>query len=509
MALQNDIRPTGRFECSDPVLTRIHDVAARTYSSQILRGTPMNGPRERVGWFIPGNCEQSLYGLDTGAFHTQWLASYRQSQRADGYIQCQGGPLTGDLPAWPSDKVALNFLPWLMYLHYGDRDVLKANYKGMKRFLEYCFRQEGKHAWQGPNGDADAYGCQVNPADETVPDMKADGRHYHDTLVGDLMDTLILIATLDASLVAASALDEVEDVKRFGQWRERLVERANRPEFLDRDRGVYGAQGSFVNGDMGCQAMALALGIVPEEIRGKVDARLVHDIMVDRHGHLGTGMTGSYYLLRYLIACNRPELAYTVIRHPTAPSWAAVVQHGESMLPEFWEHYKGTTHGVPHVTLLSVGFWFYQSLGGIRPDTEAPGFKRVIVRPQIVRALTWAKAEYDSIRGTIKSHWTLDGDRLKLTVTIPANASAAICVPAAERGAVTPPPSATARFVRMEDGAAVYEAGSGTHVFEERASARVGSAVQHYAGPPLSVQAEVAGQRPDRAGQPRSRSIQV
>lgn len=467
LAIQNDLRPVGRFACSDPTLTRIHDVSARTYSAMILRGVPMEGIREHVGTAFFQNYEQSFYGLDMGAFYTKWLTDYRDLQGPDGNSISSGAPLHYPVVAWVGSLFSLSRLSWLMYLYYGDPDILETNYPAMKRFLEFCFRQEGKFSWQPQGGDDESYAGQWNrPGDEGIPDLKKDGRQYHDAAVGDLMDTLLLIDTLNMSLSVASVLNKPEDAEQFTQWRDRLVKKVNRPGNLDAHRGIYGAQPGYINGDMGCQATALALDIVPEEIRGKAAAWLIHDIMVNRKGHLGTGMIGSYYLLRSLIALNRPDVAYTAIGHPTPPSWVSAVRLGDSMLAEFWDDYPKQSSGLAEPHLCCVGFWFYQSLGGIRPDPAAPGFKRVMIHPQIVRALTWVKAEYDSIRGTIRSDWTLAGERLKMSVTIPANVAAVIYVPTADKQSVIAPKNDAVRFVRMEEDTAVFETGSGTHVFE-------------------------------------------
>lgn len=75
-----------------------------------------------------------------------------------------------------------------------------------------------------------------------------------------------------------------------------------------------------------------------------------------------------------------------------------------TIMPEFW-----TGGMIPHPGLSTVGFWFYQALGGIRPDPEAPGFKHVIIRPQVPPALEWADAEYRSVRGTVRSRWQKQG----------------------------------------------------------------------------------------------------
>jgi len=39
--------------------------------------------------------------------------------------------------------------------------------------------------------------------------------------------------------------------------------------------------------------------------------------------------------------------------------------------------------------------WFYQDVAGIGGDPAGPGFKKIIIRPQPVGDLTWARAGYD------------------------------------------------------------------------------------------------------------------
>jgi hypothetical protein len=108
-------------------------------------------------------------------------------------------------------------------------------------------------------------------------------------------------------------------------------------------------------------------------------------------------------------------------------------------------------------------------VGGIQSD--APGYKRIRIQPVIREGLTWAKTSYDSICGKISTDWKLDGSKLTLDVTIPANTTATVFVPAKDASAVTesgkPVTKAEGvKFLRMENGAAVYAVGSGTYRFE-------------------------------------------
>ncbi|MCX6998120.1 MAG: alpha-L-rhamnosidase N-terminal domain-containing protein [Kiritimatiellaeota bacterium] len=111
-----------------------------------------------------------------------------------------------------------------------------------------------------------------------------------------------------------------------------------------------------------------------------------------------------------------------------------------------------------------------QGLAGIRPDETGPGFKKILIKPAIVGDLTWVKCGYDSSHGRIISNWRLEGDKLKLDITIPANTTATIHVPTTQPDAVTESgrPVAEAKdvkFLRTVKNAAIYEVGSGQYAF--------------------------------------------
>jgi alpha-L-rhamnosidase len=91
----------------------------------------------------------------------------------------------------------------------------------------------------------------------------------------------------------------------------------------------------------------------------------------------------------------------------------------------------------------------------------------------MINNLKWVKAHHDSVYGRVISNWKREDDKLAMEVTIPANTTATIYVPAKDAAGVTEggKPAAQAKgvkFLRLEDGAAVYEIGSGRYSFLSR-----------------------------------------
>jgi hypothetical protein len=108
--------------------------------------------------------------------------------------------------------------------------------------------------------------------------------------------------------------------------------------------------------------------------------------------------------------------------------------------------------------------WFYHDLAGIQSGGN--GFKQIVIAPQPVGDVTWTKASHHSIRGNIVSDWKRHGDKFTLKISIPANTTATIFVPAKSAGTTTA--TAGAKLLREENGCAVFATGSGNYTFQSQ-----------------------------------------
>jgi len=132
-----------------------------------------------------------------------------------------------------------------------------------------------------------------------------------------------------------------------------------------------------------------------------------------------------------------------------------------------------------HFALGSVGEWYYAYLTGIRPDTEEPGFKHVIISPMPIDGLLWAEGKTETPYGPLWCYWQKDDRGLKIEVSIPTNTSATIKIPV---GALESPLIKESgrlifsegvpvdlpdelKFVGTEKGIIIFNAGSGRYVF--------------------------------------------
>lgn len=433
------VRPAGDFTCSNPLLNKIQEATLWAYVSN-LASIPTDCPhREKNGWTGDAHlaAEQAIYNFHPAATYTKWIQDLADEMRPTGelpgIVPSSGwGYEWGNGPAWDS---AYLLIPWYLYEYYGDTGILARHYRQMRRYVDYLTSRSKDGIVNIGLGD------WVPPGKTAPVDVTSTGYYY-----------------ADARIVARAAeiLGKTEDARKYAALAESIKAAFNK-KFLNPETGVYS------NGTQTAFATPLNWDLVPAEQRKRVVDHLVAE--VEKKGnHLDTGILGTKYLLNVLLDNGRADVAYKVATQTTFPSWGLWIEQGANTL---WEDWKGTDSR-NHIMFGDISAWFYRALAGIRPD--APGFKRIRIQPQIVGDLTWARASYDSIHGRIASDWKIENGRLHLAVTIPANTTATVYVPAGENAAVTeggkPVEKAEGvKLLRREPGAAVYEVGSGTYRF--------------------------------------------
>jgi alpha-L-rhamnosidase len=213
--------------------------------------------------------------------------------------------------------------------------------------------------------------------------------------------------------------------------------------------------------------------MVPKEQLDKVFKNIVYTVEVTNNGHLSNGLVGIQWLMRSLTQYGRPDLAYTIAAKKTYPSWGYMIENGATTIWELWNGNTAAAHmnSQNHVMMLGdLLVWFYEDLAGIKSSPDQPGFKHIVMKPVMVKGLDFVKASHQSPYGTINSAWQNSAGTFKWDMTIPANTTARIYIPARSTNHVReggkPIAAAGIRFIKMEGDRAVYEIGSGNYSFE-------------------------------------------
>jgi alpha-L-rhamnosidase len=89
-----------------------------------------------------------------------------------------------------------------------------------------------------------------------------------------------------------------------------------------------------------------------------------------------------------------------------------------------------------HYAYGSVVSWFYDTIAGLQPSPETPGWKRFTIAPLPGGGLTHARARLQTPHGEAASGWRIEAGRLRLEVGIPPNTRADVVLPVQEAAGV-------------------------------------------------------------------------
>ncbi len=458
--VHDDVAPAGAFHCSDKLVNKI----AKNIQWGVrgnYRSMPTDCPQrdERQGWLgdRSAECQGETYLYDISALYAKWVCDMEDGQKESGSVSdvCPSyWPLYNDNVTWPSSFI---IIPSMLRRQYGDTRAAERHYDGMKKWITHMsgYIEDGIMP-------RDNYGdwC-VPPEEQHLIHSKDPARKTP----GDFLATAYFIYDLNLMAGYAADLGKTADADAFKAQAAGMLAAFNK-KFLDEKKAQY------ANGTETSCVLPLAFGLVPEKVRKPLFDRLVTSIMDKGKGHLSTGLVGGQWLMRVLNDNGRPDVAWTLASQSTYPSWGYMVGKNATTV---WELWNGDTadpamNSGNHVMLVGdLNIWLYEHVAGIRP--AAPGFKRLLLDPVAPEGLDFAEASHRSPYGQVFSRWEKKDGKFVWRVTIPANTTAEVRVPAKDAAKVTESGVSAAqadglKFVKMDNGAAVFEAGSGTYQFE-------------------------------------------
>ncbi|HYG33944.1 MAG TPA: family 78 glycoside hydrolase catalytic domain [Clostridia bacterium] len=460
--VNDDLESAGEFVCSHPLLNRIYQNILWG-SRGNYRSIPTDCPQrdERQGWLGDRSAESrgESYLFQTAAFYRKWLQDIADAQKKNGSVPdvCPPyWPFYSDNVTWPSSTV---MIPGALYEQYGDTAVLENHYDSAKQWMDYmyCFVTNGIIA-------RDNYGDWCVPPEDPQLIHSNDPKRKTDKA---------LLATAyfykDALLMAqyAKVLGKPADVKHFQMLAEELNKAFN-DKFYNAEAGYYD------NGSQTSCVLPLAFGLVPPEHRERLLRRLLTKIREESRDHIGTGLIGGQWLMRVLSDNGHADVAFKIAAQKTYPSWGYMVERGATTI---WELWNGDTadpgmNSGNHLMLVGdLTTWLFEYLAGIKPDPQQPGFKRIIMKPELLGDLCYVRATHRSPFGLILSEWKRESGTFSWNISIPVNTTAIVYVPAEgvetirENGRPVKRAKGV-RFLGTKAGRALFELASGNYHFE-------------------------------------------
>jgi alpha-L-rhamnosidase len=457
---------TSGFECSDPMVNRLFKNIVWTQRANFI-DLPTDCPQrdERFGW--TGDAQiyvgAATYNADVAAFYSKWLRELMESQRPSGTFPgyapfpFQHGWDFGT--AWCDAGV---ICPWTIWKAYGDTRIIERCWKPMTRFIKWRL-SESKDSLGVAHGNGWGDWLAVN---ETTPI--------------DYIDTAYFAYSTKLMAEMAQAIGKTGEAADYCELFGKIKVAFNR-KYVKPD-------GTLAVNTQTAYALALYMDLLPENLRAQAGALLAKKIKAN-DTRMSTGFLGTRPLLPVLSATGQQDLAVRLLQSRKYPSWGYEIEQGATTIWERWNSYtKDKGFGGPqnaemnsfaHYSFGAVCEWMFSQLAGIQ--TDGAGYKHIIIRPTPPspdsnpdqKPIDWVRAHYDSIHGRIASAWKSEGGRFELEVTIPANTTATVYLPARDAGSITESGKELAqaqgvKFLRTEGDWAMLAVESGTYRFATR-----------------------------------------
>lgn len=462
LAMHSDTPMVSSFECSDPMVNRLHQNVVWTQRANFI-DLPTDCPQrdERMGW--TGDAQAyvatAAYNADIGAFFTKWNRELMESQLPSGAFPgyapfpFQHGKGFGS--AWADAGV---ICPWTIWQVYDDTRMIDRCWEPMTKFMQWRNRTAVDHLGIV---HGNAWGDWLAQGEDTPLD-------YVDSIYYAISTKMM------AEMAAATGRDaEAQTYRKQFE----LTKAAFNKKYVQRD-------GSINVPTQSAQALALFADLIPQDLRigtGKMLARMIGE----NGNRMATGFLGTRPLLPVLSSANQNDLASFLLQSREFPSWGYEIAQGATSIWERWDSFtkedgfgrhNAAMNSFSHYAFGAVNEWMFRTLAGI--DSAAPGYQTITIRPMppapgsnaVNEPIDWVKASHDSIRGKIVVDWKLAADQFHLKVLIPANTAANVYLPTDDLTSVresgqTIDEHLHVKFLRQEGTRAVLAVESGNYEF--------------------------------------------
>lgn len=436
IAVYSDIRQTGFFESSNPLLNRLVDMTAWSTRGNSL-DIPTDCPtRERHGWTGDAQIffETASYLFDYAAFSRKYMNDVFDWQKKDGklpQIAPAGGvdfymsAMNGSV-GWSDVGILIPYRFWKIY---GDRKILEDYYDRMKKYAHFMMRRCGK--WGGPLAKpvkglskearryfvncGQSYGEWAEPEEVHKMSWKDCAAPHPEVSTAYTSYVLGIMAEI------AKELGQTEDEKEFRTYsegcRKSYQALAETEEYsLDTDR-----QAQLVR--------PLAFKLLDKKQESFARKRLLQ-ALENYDWRLGTGFLSTPLILDVLAEYDL-DSAYRLLENEEMPGWLFMPKNGATTIWESWEgtEAQGGIASLNHYSKGAVCEWLFKTMCGIKVDGE----NHFRIEPKPGGHFTYARAVYDSVYGQVESGWKIEEGHTVYEIVIPANCTAEICLPGQEK----------------------------------------------------------------------------
>ena len=404
IVVHSDIKRTGYIHSSNKKLNQLFSNIIWGQKGNFL-DVPTDCPQrdERQGWTGDATvfCKTASYNFDVETFFEKWLTDLKLDQGKKGNIPniipqtvCWDWSTTEETGAVWGDSATI--IPYQMYLTYGNKEILKKQYKSMIKYLSYIATHTRKrYLWYGCNQFGDWLGLDA-------PSGSYRGSSNEDFIASVFYYNSVKIVSEVSKILGKNS-------EKYDTLQGKILERI-RKTFKS-----YKTQTEC--------ALALYFDIAQDK---KSVAKQLDKMIKENGNRLKTGFVGTPYLLHALSQNGYSETAYDLLLQEELPSWLYSVNRGATTI---WEHWDGKNeqgefwsyrmNSFNHYAYGCVADWIYEEALGIKPLKA--GFKEAIIAPKPTDRLDSLSGIIYTRQGKIESKWYHKDGKIRYEIETPVN----------------------------------------------------------------------------------------
>ncbi|MBD8059198.1 family 78 glycoside hydrolase catalytic domain [Cellulomonas sp. JH27-2] len=419
--LHSDMRRTGWFASSHPLLNRFHENVVWSMRDNFV-DLPTDCPQrdERLGWTgdIQAFAPTAAFLYDSTGVLRSWLRDVAVEQAADGTMRNFHPWLDCGFPPPPAAGWgdAAVIVPWTIFERTGDQQVLRDQLTSMTAWVDQVSAlTHGTGLWN----ESFQLGDWLDPA--APPDRPGDS-----ATDPHLVATAYHAYTSRLTASACDVLGESAMAVRYEAVADRAL-RAFRREFV-------APSGRVVSDTVTALALAIHFDLLETDAQRDAAGRRLAELVRANDHRIATGFIGTPIVCDALVATGAVDTAYHLLLQTQCPSWLYPVTMGATTVWERWDSLlpdgtvnPGEMTSFNHYALGAVADFLHRVVAGLAP--ASPGYARVRVAPVPGGGLTCAQARHLSPHGLIDVGWKRTAETLRITVTLPAGVAGDLQVP--------------------------------------------------------------------------------
>ncbi|MFE9686256.1 family 78 glycoside hydrolase catalytic domain [Streptomyces sp. NPDC006285] len=419
-----DMRRTGWFECSDPMINRLHENVVWSMRGNFV-DIPTDCPQrdERLGWTgdIQVFAPTASFLYDCAGMLDSWLTDVGVEQLPDGTIPWYVPVIPGG-PQWTPIKPGAawgdvsTLTPWVLYQRFGDLELLRRHFPMGRAWVDLMASLAGEsRLWD----TGDQLGDWLDPIAPPDDPSAARTDRY-------LVATAYFAWSARHVEWAARALAYEEVADSYRQLADEVTE-AFRSRYLRSD-------GRMTSDAPTAYSLALAFGLLADDQQRQSAGERLAELVLADDARIATGFVGTPLICDALTSTGHVDVAYRLLTQRECPSWLYPVTQGATTIWERWDSLRpdGTLNSsgmtsFNHYALGAVADWMHRVVAGLEP--AEPGYRTIRFRPRPGGGITWAKARHETPYGTVAVSWERTAAGVEAQVTVPSGCQGVIELP--------------------------------------------------------------------------------